>query len=394
MSGPLAGIRILDLSTVISGPMATWVLADQGADVIKIEQPGVGDVTRQMGKRHAGIAAMFLSVNRGKRSVTLDLSQPRGVAVFRRLARQADVVVQNFRPGAVRRMGVDYDTLREENPDLVYASISGFGDTGPYAARRVYDPLVQAAAGFCHAQAGPGEELAIIRTLICDKATAMMASQAITAALFARERGHGGQHVKLNMLDCGIAFLWPDGMWNHTFADDESPPIPNLGDFYRITKLADADIIILTVSDQEFAGVCRAYGRGDLAADERYSTLGGRMRHAMGLVAALDAEAARWKIADLVPRLEAEDVPFCIVNRREDLYTDPQVRRNRSIVETDMAGVGRVRLPKPPAEFDVTAAVASAGQPVELGAHTDEVLVEAGYDAGEIADLRNRGLLG
>ncbi|MDZ7824954.1 MAG: CoA transferase [Gammaproteobacteria bacterium] len=204
--GPLAGVRVVDLTSMISGPVATMMLADQGADVIKVEPPG-GDLVRAMGANRGGVSATFVSANRSKRSVVLDLKTDAGLDALKRLVRTADVFVQNFRPGAIERMGLGEDVLRAEREDLVYVSISGFGEQGPYAGNRVYDPVIQALSGLAAIQAdADGRPQHGLRTIIPDKLTAVTAAQAITAALFARERSGRGQHVRLAMLDATVAF--------------------------------------------------------------------------------------------------------------------------------------------------------------------------------------------
>ena len=219
--GPLAGIRVVDLTSMISGPVATMMLADQGADVIKVE-PLSGDLVRHMGPNRQGLSSGFISANRSKRSLAVNLKTDQGMAVIQRLLATADVFVQNFRPGAVERMGLGEEVVRGIREDIVYVSISGFGETGPYAHKRVYDPVIQALSGLADIQKdGESGRPRMIRTIIPDKTTAVTAAQAITAALFARERGRGGQHVKLAMLDTMVAYLWPEGMAGYTFIGRE-----------------------------------------------------------------------------------------------------------------------------------------------------------------------------
>ena len=220
MTGPLSGIRVVDLTSMISGPVATMMLGDQGADVIKVE-PLTGDLVRIMGPNRAGLTSGFISANRSKRSLAVDLKSEQGMAVVKKLVATADVFVQNFRPGAIVRMGLGEDVVRELKNDIVYVSISGFGETGPYAHKRVYDPVIQALCGLADIQKdGETGRPKMIRTIIPDKTTSVTAAQAITAALFARERSGEGQHVKLAMLDTMVAYLWPEGMaarqLNHT----------------------------------------------------------------------------------------------------------------------------------------------------------------------------------
>ena len=273
MPGPLEGVRVLDLSTMISGPLAAMLLADQGADVIKVESPGIGDLMRYLGSHRNGVTGLFANNNRGKRSIVVDLKEPRGVEVLKQLAASADVLVQNFRPGAMTRLGLGYDDLAAVNPRLIYVSISGFGSTGPYSKRRVYDNVIQAYAGYAGVQTNPATgEPAVFRTLVCDKATAYTAAQAITAALFARERGSAeGQHIELAMLDAGIAFLWPDAAMDRALLEDDTARQPTIGSNYQVTKLQDGYVVASAISDSEFAGYCAALGQPEIAEDPRFA---------------------------------------------------------------------------------------------------------------------------
>ena len=220
MPGPLHGFRILDLSAVISGPYGTMILADQGADVIKVEPPGTGDFTRSAGNKSGGMSASFLNNNRNKRSIALDLRHPDGVAVVKRLAATCDVIVQNFRPGVADRLGVGEAAIRAVAPTIIYVSISGFGEVGPFSQKPVYDPIVQALSGLASVQGGSdAERPRLVRTILPDKLTAITAAQAITAALLARARTGQGQHVRLSILDAIVAFLWSSDMGGQTYID-------------------------------------------------------------------------------------------------------------------------------------------------------------------------------
>ena len=249
MTGPLDGYTVIDISAVVSGPMCAQVLGDQGADVIKIEPLGIGDITRQGGYRVDDISAMFLSCNRGKKSVALDLSQEAGIDAVKRLAATADVFVQNFRPGAADRMGIGADALHASNPDLIYVSISGFGSTGPYSQWRVYDPIVQAISGVPSVQRSLDIPIPdLVRTIIGDKSTALTAAQAVTGALLARERGRTrGQHLEIPMLDTLLYFLWPDNFMGETFTGEVTPG-PLLHDVYRLQQTADGNMVYFAVS--------------------------------------------------------------------------------------------------------------------------------------------------
>jgi len=394
MPGPLDGIRVVDLTAMVSGPMATAVLADQGADVIKVEPPGTGDLIRQIGCSRGGLSAIFSTLNRNKRSLVLDLGEPRGLAVLLDLVASADVFVQNFRPGVAEQMGIGEAALRRVAPGLVYVSISGFGETGPYARRRVYDIVIQALSGMAASQADPRTGVPeLVRNIVADKATALVAAQAITAALFARERGAGGQHVRLAMLDAAIAFLWPDVMQEHTYLGPGTTPPASLAGFLSVRATADGFMTIFAIADQEFEGLCRALGRPELLHDERFRDTAGRFRHADVLAAILDEITRSRTTASWCQRLEAEDVPHAPVNRLEALHEDEQVLANALLVEMEHPRAGRLRTPRPVARFDATPATLRRPAP-SLGEHGAEVLREMGLPASEIDDLRATKILG
>lgn len=392
MGGPLAGVRILDLSNVVSGPMAIQILADQGADVIKIEQPGVGDTARTMGGLRNGMGALFAVLNRNKRAIVLDMQQTRARELFLELVATADVVVQNFRPGAMARLKIDYPDLKAVNENIIYASISGFGADGPYSQRRVYDPIIQAVTGFVDAQTPRGGKADLVKNIVCDKATAQAAAQAITAALFARERGAGGQALDIAMADAGLSFLWPDGMWNETFLGEGVRPMPLLGDIYRVTKTRDGYITYLTVSDMEWRAMCRAIKREELGTDPRYADIGSRIANIVELIALLNAEIEKWDTEEICARLDAEDVPFAKINTVGEVHADPQIAHRGSLVEFDDPDFGLTRMPAPAARFATTPSSIRFRAPL-MGEHTDEVLVELGYKETQITALRQAGVV-
>jgi crotonobetainyl-CoA:carnitine CoA-transferase CaiB-like acyl-CoA transferase len=279
MSGPLHGIRIVDLTSVVSGPSATMLLADQGADVIKVESLE-GDFTRHVSNRRGGMAANYLNNNRNKRSVALDLKDPRGKAVLMRLLHGADVFAQNFRPGVIERMRLDEATVRSAAPDIVYVSISGFGERGPYAAKPVYDPLVQALSGLTTIQAGSdGERPRLVRTILPDKLTGITAAQAITAALVARLRTGKGQHVRLSMLESVIAFLWHSDMGSQTFVDGNVPQQDAQSFIDLIYETADSYITVALMTDRQWRAAAEAMERPDWLTDPRFSTAARRQEN-------------------------------------------------------------------------------------------------------------------
>lgn len=394
MPGHLDGYTVLDLSAVVSGPLCGMLLGDQGADVIKIEPPGIGDVTRVGGFGAGDIGAMFMSCNRGKRSVCLDLSTPEGVQVLHRLAAKADVLLQNFRPGAVDRMGIGPEAIHAVNPDLIYVSISGFGPTGPYSQWRVYDPIVQAISGVVSVQRSMDIPIPdLVRTIIADKSTALTAAQAVTGALLARERGHArGQHIEIPMLDSLLYFLWPDNFNGETFAEDER--IGNLlHDVYRLQHTADGHLVYFLVSDSEWRGVCHALNHPEWWDDDpRFNDIAvrGKPETIMELGALLDGEFRSWKTEDILPRLLEHDVPAAPINELTDVFTDPQVVHNESIQDWQHPLTGLTRSAKPAARFSETPADPTYAAD-SLGQSTRQVLTEFGFDTDELAALAEAG---
>src|SRR3984893_5641970 len=272
MPGPLHGFRIVDLTSNVSGPLGTMILGDQGADVIKVEAPD-GDHTRAGANRRGGVSASFLNSNRNKRSIVLDLKRPAGLRVLMRLAAGADVFVQNFRPGVADRLGVGEEPVRAVSPKIVYVSISGFGEKGPYAEKPAYDPVIQGFSGLATVQAGSDEARPrLLRTILPDKLTAITASQAITAALLARERSGEGQHVRLSMLEAVMAFLWSSDMGGQTFVGDEPARQEAATSFDLIYETADGYMTVAPLTDRHWAALARAVGRPEWLEDERFKT--------------------------------------------------------------------------------------------------------------------------
>ncbi len=389
MPGPLAGIRVLDLTSVVSGPLATMFLADQGAEVIKIEPLG-GDITRhsrQSVSASGEFSALFVSTNRGKRSLALDLKRPEAGMIMRKLAGRADVLVQNFRPGAMERLGLGEPLLREINPRLIYLSISGVGDSGPYAGKRVYDPIIQGLSGFADLQADPETSRPrMIRTIVADKTTAIFAAQAVTAALFARERTGEGQHIRLAMLDTMISYLWPEAMTQYTVVGREESTADPVARPDLIFETTDGYITVGTISDSEWRGFCAAAARADLAEDPRFNTPGGRAVNATERILLMAEIIKERPTAEWLQRLDANDVPSAPVLRRSEVIANEQVLARELIAEFVHPDIGRVRQPKPAARFDRTPAAIQGPAP-RIGEHSAAILAELEFDAAEIERL-------
>lgn len=392
MPGPLNDIRVLDLTTMVSGPMATMILADQGADVIKIEAPQ-GDIMRNFGTVKRGMSAFFLTCNRNKRGLALDIKKPQGLAIVKKLLQTADVIVQNFRPGAIERMGLGEDVARGIRPDIVFVSISGFGDKGPYAHQRVYDPVIQALCGLADIQADQDTgRPRMVRTVISDKTTAVTAAQAITAALFARERSGQGQHVRLSMLDAMVAYLWPEGSSGLSFVGQEVDPSIGQRTKDLVFQTKDGYITAGAVSDSEWLGMCRALKREDLLNDKRFNTSAARAANGDVRREIVSHEIIKWTTGDILVRLDREEVPSAPVLTRWELLDDPQVKANALIEIHNDEILGPLRQPRPAAIFDRTPTDARIAAPF-LGADNLSILREAGYSKSEIGQLAEAGVI-
>jgi crotonobetainyl-CoA:carnitine CoA-transferase CaiB-like acyl-CoA transferase len=392
--GPMEGVRVLDLSIALTGPYVAALMADQGADVVKVERPGIGDIARWVGVAVNGMSSLYLVCNRGKRSIAVDLQQPEGIDIVLRLAERADVVLQNFRPGIMDRLGLGYEDVRSVNPEVVYASISGFGSVGPYSDRSAYDTVIQAYAGFAASQADPSDGVPVfLRQSAADKVTALFAFQAVTAALLARDRGHGGQHLELSMVDAVTTFLWADAAANEVLLESDHTQHSSFQAGFSPIRFTDGWGIVTPTSDHDFAGMCRAFGATGFD-DPRVATIAERIRHRDVLEPILDmcyALAANLSMAEASARLEAERVPFAMIVPAEELPDDPHARAMNLFVEADHDVVGRTRLPRHPTQFSATPATLQGGSPA-LGQHTDEILAELRL-GHLITDLRGRGIV-
>ena len=395
MPGPLHGYRIVDLSQIVSGPMATMLLSDQGADVVKVEPVDGQDILRRAPFARGGFSAFFLNNNRGKRSLAVDLHRAEGRQVILDLVATADVFVQNFRPGVCERMGIGYEDLRAVNPDLVYVSISGFGPTGPYADRPILDPVIQGLTGMVAYQVNPDIPFPdLVRNIVSDKSTALTVAQAVTVALLARERGAGGQHVEVPMLDATLFFFWPDAMVDFTMVGDGVSPGLTLAEMYRLTECLDGKIVYFAASTAHIHGVSRAVGHPEWCEDSRYD-LEGFVEDNQNLLdyGQMTAEAfASMSVADALAGLLEGDVPSGPILEKEEVLADPQVVHNGSIVTWEHPEAGTVRQARPAARFSET--------PVEMrlrasakGQDSDEILTGIGRTDEEIRALRAAGIV-
>jgi crotonobetainyl-CoA:carnitine CoA-transferase CaiB-like acyl-CoA transferase len=366
--GPLSGFRVLDLSSVVSGPMAAVVLADQGADVIKIEPPGWGDGIRGLGASRNGLSAIYAMINRNKRSIAINLKHSEGQALVRQLAADADVLLQNYRPGKMARLGLDYDALKAECPNLIYASINGMGEVGPYADQKTYDYVIQALSGILDVQgmmpanmnpleesADPEENkqaLQMVRSIIYDKVTALTAAQGITAALLARERGAGGQHVQLSMLDAAVYFNWPELMWNYSFKGQGVQHAGDLADVCGISETADGAVV-----------------SGYLGAD-----------------------CSQYATDELMELLAYNEIPAGRVNTRAQVIDDPQVQATGILQDIEHPRGGPMRQPRSAVRFSRSSEPRLQAS-ADLGEHTVEILADLGLTLEQMQELARQGVI-
>ena len=402
---PLRGITVLDLSRVLAGPWATQNLADLGAEVLKIEKPGEGDETRRWGPPFAGTrdgelgdATYFFCCNRGKRSVTVDFARPEGAAIIRRLAERADVLVENYRVGALEHHGLDYSRLRAVNPRLIYCSITGFGQSGPYAARPGYDALIQAMGGLMsitgEPDGVPGAGPQKVGVAIVDLMTGLYATSAILAALLERGRTGQGTHVDLALLDVQVAALanqasaWLiNGIVPRRVGSAHPSIVP-----YQPFACADGELMLAIGTDGQFERFCRAAGSAELAADERFRTNAARVRNREALVGELAPLLARRPRAQWI-RLGAENgFPCGPINTIDRVFEDPQVRARGLAARLASARYGEMPTVAGPMRFDGAAATSKVAPP-ELGSATDGVLRQLGYSVEELAALRAAGII-
>jgi crotonobetainyl-CoA:carnitine CoA-transferase CaiB-like acyl-CoA transferase len=393
--GPLAGVRIVDFSAVVSGPLATMWLADQGADVVKIETGPDGDITRgRQEPDHHRLNGLFVNCNRGKRSICVDATSTEGLAVILELCAQADVFVQNWRPGVVERLGLGYDAVRAVRPDIIYVSISGYGPDGPYAQRRVYDPIIQGLTGHVAIQVNPEIPIPDLhRTIVTDKATALTASQGVCAALFARERGAGGQHLVIPMIDVGASFVFPDGFQRAALLDDEwSPKLPTLAEVYRLVATSDGHLTYYCANDKEIFGLFRALGHEEWCIDDRFASASARTKNRETLGALISEAFNTMTTAEAIVALEQHEVAFGPVLSLDEVPENVQIIHNETMRVREHDVLGRVREVRQPIRYSGTPADVAGNIAPSLGQHTRDVLAELGRTPNEIEALYDAGV--
>ena len=386
-NGPLSGITVIDLTAMISGPVCTMMLGDQGADVIKIE-PLTGELTRKVGASKNGMTTSFLCANRSKRSLTLNLKDPKGITVLKKLITKADVLVQNFRPGAMKRMGLSYGEVKKLNKEIIYTSISGFGEKGPYSNQRVYDPVIQALSGLADIQRDQKTNFPkMVRTIIPDKTTGMAAAQAISSALFYKERYGTGQHIKLAMLDVMVAYLWPEGSASLSFVGEEGDPSKGQMGLDLVFQTKDNKYITAgAVTDKEWSGMCNAFDRKDLLSDPRFNTPRARFDNKTERRLLIAEEIKKHNSIDILTKLHENEVPSAPILSRTELLENEQIIENNIIEFHDSKFFGNIRSPRPAPIYSDSPINGNQLAPL-LGQNSIEILKEIDYKDHEIKNL-------
>ena len=385
--GPLKGIKVIDLTAMVSGPVATMMLGDQGADVIKIE-PLQGELMRKVGTLHNGMTTSFLCSNRSKRSFTINLKKVKGINILKKLIKNSDVLVQNFRPGTMKRMGLSYEEVKKINKNIIYTSISGFGETGPYAKQRVYDPVIQALSGLADIQRDQETNFPkMVRTIIPDKTTGMATAQAISSALFYRERYGKGQHIKIAMLDVMIAYLWPEGSSSLSFVGQESDPSSGQMGLDLVFKTKDNKYITAgAVTDKEWLGMCKAFNREDLLVDQRFNTPRARFENKTERRLIISQEIKKYDSNSILKKLANNEVPCAPILNREQLLSNDQVIKNKIIEFHKSKVYGTIRSPRPAPIYSDSPINAEQLAPL-LGENSREILQELNYSNQEIKEF-------
>ena len=383
---PLAGVKILELSTMVTCSLASMTLAAQGAEVIKIEPPLGGDVMRHLGHQKNGISALFHNCNRGKRSLAIDLKSSAGVEAVNQLAMKADLLIHNYRPGVMDRMGLGSTSLREINDRLTYIAVTGFGNKGPMSGDPAYDHVIQAMSGITDLQGDEESNFSFVRTLLCDKITAYTVCQAATAALLARATTGEGQHIDISMLHACLAFVWPDGMMHHTLHDDDVIAMSPVSDYYQTLDLKDGSIAVAALQDKHWKALLPLIGYPELVDNPMFKTMGARLSHMSKVLKVLKSPRQDVGVAKALEILRAADVPCGPCAHQSDIAHNPQVNAIGAL-ETYVANhLGSLTAPTPPVQFAGALTTQALPSPT-LGEQSRDILREIGWSENRIDDL-------
>ena len=387
---PLAGIKIIELSNMITCSLAAMTMSAQGADVIKVEPPGMGDKMRPLGTQKNGVSGFFHNCNRGKRSLAIDLKSQAGVDAVKELASKADILIHNYRPGVMDRLGLGSDDLRNENSKLIYIAISGFGTSGPMADLPAFDHVIQGIVGFTDLQSSEKDSFDHIKTFICDKVTAYTACQAATAALLARTNTNCGQHIDISMLHACLSFMWPDGMMHRTLKDDDRFEMSPGSDYFQTINYSDGGIAVAPLTDTHWEALLPMLGYPELIGTPIYASVAARMSNMKEVLKVLKSPKKDIGVNKALEILMAADVPCSPCIKRDDLETVEQIKAIGALETYVTAAMGELTVPTPPILFEGKLSSQAEPSPL-LGEHSKEILLELGWADARIDELLNSG---
>ena len=387
---PLAGLEVIELSNMITCSLAAQTMAAQGANIIKIEPPVGGDQMRPLGTQKSGVSGFFHNCNRGKQSLAIDLKSEAGVAAVKKLAARADILLHNYRPGVMDRIGLGSDVLRKINSRLVYVAVSGFGTKGPMADFPAFDHVIQGLAGFTDLQAPEDNSFDFIRTFICDKVTAYTVAQAATAALVARATTGEGQHIDISMLHACIAFMWPDGMMHRTLKDDDRFTMSPGSEYFQTINYSDGAVAVAPLRDHHWEALLPMLGYPELLDTAPYNSVPARMTNMKEVTQVLKNPRHDIGVEAAMEVLVAADVPCAPCVKRDNLEASEQIAAIGALETYITEAMGKLTVPTPPVQFEGAAASQAEPSPL-LGQHSRSILAELGWDNGAIDDLINSG---
>lgn len=392
---PLAGLKVVEMSTMITCALAAMMLRAQGAEVVKVEPVLMGDPMRYVGSQKNGQSALFHNCNRGKRSLAIDLKHENGIEAVKRLAGEADIMLNNYRPGVMDALGIGANVVRSVNPRLINISVTGFGTIGPMASRPAYDHVIQGISGLTGMQGGDYEgdaDYDFIKMLICDKVTAYTVAQAATAALVARASTGEGQHIDISMLHACLAFMWPDGMMSHTLHDDDVIDMPPMSESYQVLNTKDGSIACTALSDSHWDAILKLIRREDLKDDARFATLPGRMMHLPHIMKVLKAGVAELSFAEVMSAFEAADIPSAPCENRHTVSHNEQVQAIGALETYVTENMGKLTAPTPPVLFGGSATSLAEASPGH-GQHSRAIMAELGFAADTVEEMAKKGAL-
>lgn len=389
-SQPLAGIKVIELSNMITCSLAAMTMASQGAQVIKVEPPQMGDKMRPLGTQKNGVSGFFHNCNRGKRSLAIDLKSSAGVKAIKELVIRSDVLLHNYRPGVMDKLGLGSEVLRELNPKLIYVAVSGFGTKGPMADLPAFDHVIQGLAGFTDLQSPEENSFDFIRTFICDKVTAYTVGQAATAALLARATTNEGQHIDISMLHACLAFMWPDGMMHKTLKDKDRFKMSPGSDYFETINYKDGGVAVAPLTDDHWKALLPMLGYPELLGTPLYASIASRMTNMDQVTKVLRTPRNDIGVKKAIEVLSAADVPCAPCTKRKDLEGVEQIQAIGALETYVTKTMGELTVTTPPILFEGKSTSQAEPSPL-LGEHSEEILEELGWERSLIDSLVESG---